>query len=178
MNKILHVTDQKKQEINRLRLERQSDFSAEAETISKIPERRPHSQKFEQPPPEHPSHIDLRGLQLKHAPSLSGLTAKIFSLKQNRLSRESSTRGSTPSSAKSETFPQDIKFKCLDNTKKNVILSADGSLFVFWNTKQLEVRDDTGFKLLVSPLVETPTLAIASTNCCAVVSKRENYDTV
>lgn len=165
--------------MNKLRLERQSDFFAEAEKIAKIPESRPHSQKSEQPSPEHPSNMDRGGLKkLKHVSSLSGLKAKMFSTKQNRLSGESSTFGSTPSSAKSETFPQDIKFQHLDNAKKNVTLSADGSLLVFWNSKQLEVRDDAGFKSLVSPLVENPVLAIASTNCCAVVSKKENYDTV
>ena len=109
---------------------------------------------------------------------MSGLKAKFLVTKKNRLSGESSTFGSPTSSAKSEAFTQDIKFNHLDNTEKNITLSADGSLFVVWNKEQLEVHDDTGFKIAVSSLVSNPVLAIASRNCCAVVGNRENYDTV
>lgn len=180
MNKILHFIDQKTQEIKKLRLERQSNFRPEARTPAKIPE---HSQKpklntRQQSKPEPLSQMSPGGLQEKPVSSMSRLKAFFSPPEKNRLSRESSTLGSPPSSAKSEAFAPDIKFNHLDNSEKNVTLSADGSLFVFWNKEQLEVHDDGGYKTAVSHLVSNPMLVTASTNCCAVVGQKENCDTV
>lgn len=99
--------------------------------------------------------------------------------KKNRLSGESSTLGSRPSSTKSEASIQEIKFNHLSNSReKNITLSADGSISVFWNKEQLEVHNDRGHKFAVSQLVANPILVTASTNCCAVVGQTENHNRV
>lgn len=181
LNRILHIIDQKKQELQKLRLERQSDFRAEARTTATIAEHRPPSQ---QPEPGHSQQPKCNALnqpkqlQLKPVSSMSGLTAKFFGTKKNRLSRESSTLGSIPSSAKSEAFIQDIKFNRLDDTAKNTTLSADGSLFIFWNKEHLEVHDDRGYRVAVTNFVSNPMLVTAATNCCAVVGGKKDHDKV
>jgi hypothetical protein len=183
LNEILHTIGQKKQELQKLCLELQSDFRAEARTTTNLPERGPHSQQpkhntFHQPKLEPPSPKDPGGLHSKPVSLVGGLKAMFVAPKKDRLSRESSTLGTLSSSTKSEALLKDIKFTHLDNTEKNTTLSADGSLFVFWDKEQLEVHDDRGYKTGVPKLIRNPILVTASTNCCAVVGKQENYDNV
>lgn len=182
LNDILNIIDQKKQELKQLRLQRQSDFLGEARETVNVPERRPHSQKSKhnqgrQSKPEPLSLKSPAPLGLTHASSMAALKARLTP-KKNRLSGESFTLSSQASSARSEASVQEIKFNYLDDNEKNVTLSADGSISIFWNNEQLEVHHDGGHKVAVSNVVANPVLVLASTNCCAVVGQTGNHHEV
>lgn len=188
MNDVLVFISQKEQEIGDLCHKRHPSLPTPLKIAASKTHHRPSNrlpqqdliqpyQTQSQSRPESISPATSEDSRLKNASSTVGLRG-IFSKKNNRLSSESSSLGSSPSSAKSEAFIQNIKLNNLGTPETNVTLSADAMLFLFWNKDHLEVHNDKGYKRSVPDLVKNPVLVAASTNCCAVVGRAEPHDKV